>query len=169
MGINKVETVAVIYCPNSFGISIEHSDGWKIVYSGDTRPCDDLVRVGKDATLLIHEATFENDLTEQALSKNHSTTEEAISVGERMNAHTLLLTHFSQRYPKVPVFTDDHGIVGISFDLMQVSIGELYKLPKFVKALKVLYADENGAGIEEDDNVYEEVYIEDEEDDNENK
>jgi ribonuclease Z len=41
------------------------------------------VRVGKDATLLIHEATFENDLTEQALSKNHSTTEEAVSVGER--------------------------------------------------------------------------------------
>ncbi|CAG8709460.1 21706_t:CDS:10, partial [Rhizophagus irregularis] len=136
MRINKVETVAVIHCPNSFGISIEHSDGWKIVYSGDTRPCDDLVRVGKDATLLIHEATFENDLTEQALSKNHSTTEEAVSVGERMNAHTLLLTHFSQRYPKVPVFTDDHGRVGISFDLMQVSIGELYKLPKFVKALK---------------------------------
>ncbi|PKC14653.1 hypothetical protein RhiirA5_409189 [Rhizophagus irregularis] len=119
--------------------SIEHSDGWKIVYSGDTRPCEDLVRV------------------EQALSKNHSTTEEAVSVGE------------SQRYPKVPVFTDDHGRVGISFDLMQVSIGELYKLPKFVKALKVLYADENEAGIEEDDNVYEEVYIEDEEDDNENK
>ncbi|PKK78342.1 hypothetical protein RhiirC2_730044 [Rhizophagus irregularis] len=93
-------------------------------YSGDTRPCEDLVRV------------------EQALSKNHSTTEEAVSVGER---------------------------VGISFDLIQVSIDELYKLPKFVKALKVLYADENEAGIEEDDNVYEEVYIEDEEGDNENK
>ncbi|POG78604.1 beta-lactamase-like protein [Rhizophagus irregularis DAOM 181602=DAOM 197198] len=129
MRISKVETVA------------------KIVYSGDTRPCEDLVRVGKDATLLIHEATFENDLTEQALSKNHSITEEAVSVGERMNAHTLLLlTHW---YPKVPVFTDDHG--------------------RFVKTLKVLYADENEAGIEEDDNVYEEVYIEDEEDDNENK
>ncbi|CAB5203992.1 unnamed protein product [Rhizophagus irregularis] len=125
MGINKVETVAVIHCPNSFGISIEHSDGWKIVYSGDTRPCDDLVRVGKDATLLIHEATFENDLTEQALSKNHSTTEEAVSVGERMNAHTLLLTHFSQRYPKVPVFTDDHGRVGISFDLMQMKMKQI--------------------------------------------
>ncbi|GES97863.1 beta-lactamase-like protein [Rhizophagus clarus] len=169
MGISKVETVAVIHCPNSFGISIEHSDGWKIVYSGDTRPCDDLVRVGKDATLLIHEATFENDLTEKALSKNHSTTEEAVSVGERMNAHTLLLTHFSQRYPKVPVFTDDHGRVGISFDLMQVSIGELYKLPKFVKALKVLYEDENEAANEEDVNIYEEGYIEDEEDYNENK
>ncbi|RIA93139.1 beta-lactamase-like protein [Glomus cerebriforme] len=151
-GINKVETVAVIHCPNSFGISIEHFDGWKIVYSGDTRPCDDLVRAGKDATLLIHEATFENDLMEEALNKFHSTTEEAVSVGERMNAHTILLTHFSQRYPKVPVFTDDHGKVGISFDLMQVRIGELYKLSKFVKALKVLYTDEGEEANEEVDN-----------------
>ncbi|CAG8441244.1 14355_t:CDS:10 [Funneliformis caledonium] len=152
MGISKVETVAAIHCPNSFGISLEHRDGWKIVYSGDTRPCDDLVRVGKDATLLIHEATFENDLIEEALNKLHSTTEEAVSIGKRMNAHALLLTHFSQRYPKVPVFTDDHGIVGISFDLMEVNIGEFYKLPKFVKALKVLYSDGSEEANEESDN-----------------
>ena len=86
-----------------------------------------------------------------------------------MIARTLLLTHFNQRYPKVPVFTDDHGRVGISFDLMQVSIGELYKLPKFVKALKVLYADESEVANEEDYNVYEGGYNEDVEDYNEDK
>ena len=59
-----------------------------------------------------------------------------------MNAQSVLLTHFSQRYPKVPIFTDDHGTVGISFDLMEVTIGDLYKLPKYVRALKILYADE---------------------------
>ena len=41
------------------------------------------MRVGKDATLLIHEATFENDLKEEAINKQHSTTEEAVSVAER--------------------------------------------------------------------------------------
>ena len=41
------------------------------------------MRVGKDATLLIHEATFENDLIEDAINKRHSTTEEAVSVAER--------------------------------------------------------------------------------------
>ncbi|CAG8833226.1 30998_t:CDS:2, partial [Racocetra persica] len=97
----------------------------------------------KNATLLLHEATFENDLLEEALNKKHSTTEEAVKIGERMNAHSILLTHFSQRYPKVPVFTDDHGKVGISFDFMQVSIGELYKLPKYVKALKLLYCEDS--------------------------
>ena len=59
-----------------------------------------------------------------------------------MNAQSVLLTHFSQRYPKVPIFTDDHGTVGISFDLMEVTVGDLHKLPKYVRALKVLYADE---------------------------
>ena len=39
--------------------------------------------MGKNATLLIHEATFENDLIEDALEKRHSTTEEAVKVGER--------------------------------------------------------------------------------------
>lgn len=68
----------------------------------------------------------------------------------RMNAKSLLLTHFSQRYPKVPIFTDDHGYVGISFDLMEVNIGELYKLPKYVKALKALYPDENEEAEEEE-------------------
>ncbi|CAG8647422.1 34415_t:CDS:2 [Gigaspora margarita] len=49
----------------------------------------------------------------------------------------------SQRYPKVPVFTDDHCKVGINFDFMQVSIGELYKLPNYVKALKILYCEDS--------------------------
>ncbi|KAF0380098.1 beta-lactamase-like protein [Gigaspora margarita] len=143
INLKNFEAIEVIHCPFAYGISIEHLDGWKIVYSGDTRPCDDLVNVGKNATLLLHEATFENDLLEEALNKKHSTTEEAVKIGERMNAQSILLTHFSQRYPKVPVFTDDHGKVGISFDFMQVSIGELYKLPKYVEALKILYCEDS--------------------------
>ncbi|CAG8512684.1 10664_t:CDS:10 [Acaulospora morrowiae] len=143
IGLKSVESVEAIHCPSSYGISVEHLDGWKIVYSGDTRPCDDLVRVGKNATLLIHEATFDNELIEEALNKKHSTTEEAVKIGERMNARSILLTHFSQRYPKVPVFTDDHGKVGIGFDFMQTTIGDLYKSPKYLKAIKLLYSEDN--------------------------
>ncbi|CAG8524750.1 2252_t:CDS:2 [Acaulospora colombiana] len=128
----------------------ELSDVQDFGYSGDTRPCDDLVRVGKNATLLIHEATFENDLIEEALNKKHSTTEEAVKIGERMNARFILLTHFSQRYPKVPVFTDDHGKVGISFDFMQITIGDLYKAPKYLKAIKLLYSEDSEEAKDEE-------------------
>ena len=37
---------------------------WKVVYSGDTRPCQELEAAGSGATLLIHEATFENSMGE---------------------------------------------------------------------------------------------------------
>ncbi|CAG8471280.1 700_t:CDS:10 [Dentiscutata erythropus] len=158
INLKNFEAIEVIHCPFAYGICIEHLDGWKIVYSGDTRPCDNLVNVGKNATLLLHEATFENDLLEEALNKKHSTTEEALKYTNlhnnhfcRMNAQSILLTHFSQRYPKIPVFTDDHGKVGISFDFMQVSIGELYKLPKYVKALKVLYCEDSEEAKDNDD------------------
>jgi ribonuclease Z len=73
--------------------------------------------------LLIHEATLEDELLEEAKSKLHSTTSQAIEVGQRMGAKFTLLTHFSQRYAKLPrlnaSFTKD---VGIAFDNMQVSV-----------------------------------------------
>lgn len=62
-----------------------------------------------------------------------------------MNAKHTLLTHFSQRYPKIPVFTDAHTQVGISFDMMRVKIKDLPTLPKYVKALQTLYKDSDEA------------------------
>lgn len=50
-------------------------------YSGDTKPCQALVEAGKDATLLIHEATLEDDKPEIAAQKGHSTFSQAIDIG----------------------------------------------------------------------------------------
>ncbi len=46
-------------------------------------PCDNLVQAGQDATLLIHEATLEDDKPDMALAKGHSTFGQAIDVGTR--------------------------------------------------------------------------------------
>ena len=45
----------------------------------------------------------------QALSKRHSTTEEALRVAADMGAYRTVLTHFSQRYPKIPVGVPTSG------------------------------------------------------------
>lgn len=51
-----------------------------------------------------------------------STTSQAIGVGVRMNADFIMLNHFSQRYAKIPLFSEDFtDRVGISFDHMRVS------------------------------------------------
>lgn len=54
-----------------------------------------------------------------------STTSQAISIGVRMNADFIMLNHFSQRYAKIPLFSEDFtDRVGISFDHMRVSVNK---------------------------------------------
>lgn len=52
-----------------------------MVIIGDTRPCAQLAEAGRGATLLIHEATFEDDMAHEAIAKAHSTTTEALTAG----------------------------------------------------------------------------------------
>ena len=66
-------------------------------FSGDTRPCAELIKAGRNADVLIHEATFDDSLEEDAKRKMHSTSGEAIGVGRDMGARFTLLTHFSSR------------------------------------------------------------------------
>jgi ribonuclease Z len=75
----------------------------KVSYSGDCRPSHEFTLIGRNTTVLIHEATFDDELKGDALAKKHSTTSEALSIGARMNATAVVLTHFSQRYQKIPV------------------------------------------------------------------
>lgn len=83
MGLSVVEPVEVEHCRWAYGLSMVHESGWKLVYSGDTRPCNRLVARGKDATVLIHEATLEDAEKEKAIAKKHTTTGEAVEVGQK--------------------------------------------------------------------------------------
>ena len=76
--------------------------GFKFSYSGDCRPSRRFASIGRDSTVLVHEATFDDDLKSQAVAKKHSTTSEAIGIGAAMGARRVILTHFSQRYQKLP-------------------------------------------------------------------
>ncbi|KAG0341979.1 tRNAse Z trz4, mitochondrial, partial [Podila humilis] len=150
-GFKEITTVVMIHCYNAFGICMTHNDGWKFVFSGDSRPSQDLVIAGAGATVVLHEATFEDDMLDQAIKKRHSTTCEAIDVAQSMGAQAVLLTHFSQRYPKVPQF-DPRGreklAIGICFDLMTIRLGDIWRLQKFAPALAVLYGND-GEGNDE--------------------
>jgi len=141
--LKQVEAVPVRHCRHAFGIALTHRDDWKIVYSGDTMPCESLVNAGMDCDLLIHEATMEDYLEEEARMKKHSTTSQAIKQGIQMKAKFTLLTHFSQRYAKVPIFTDNFGSnVGIAFDNLRVNLDELHILPHLTPALMAMFAED---------------------------
>ncbi|XP_007946247.1 zinc phosphodiesterase ELAC protein 2 [Orycteropus afer afer] len=139
--LEEFQTCLVRHCKHAFGCALVHTSGWKVVYSGDTMPCDALIQMGKDATLLIHEATLEDGLEEEAVEKTHSTTSQAIGVGMQMNAEFVMLNHFSQRYAKIPLFSPDFNEkVGIAFDHMKVCHGDFPTVPKLIPPLKALFA-----------------------------
>uniref|UniRef100_A0A7M4F016 Zinc phosphodiesterase ELAC protein 2 n=1 Tax=Crocodylus porosus TaxID=8502 RepID=A0A7M4F016_CROPO len=140
-GFAEFQTCKVRHCRNAFACSMIHNSGWKIVYSGDTMPCEALVKMGKDATLLIHEATLEDGLEVEAIEKMHSTTSQAIESGMKMNAKFIVLNHFSQRYAKIPLFSEDFTEkVGIAFDHMQIRFSDFPTIPKLMWPLKALFA-----------------------------
>ena len=111
LGIEKIEAVDVKHCHGSKGVAvtwpsedgISRSKGnFKVAYSGDCRPSAAFAQIGQGATVLVHEATFDDELGGEARAKNHSTTSEALRVGALMRARATVLTHFSQRYCKIP-------------------------------------------------------------------
>lgn len=53
-------------------------------FSGDTEPTEALAEVGKNAKLLIHEATMADDQAEMARMKAHSTIGQAIEIGRML-------------------------------------------------------------------------------------
>ncbi|KAJ2743674.1 hypothetical protein GGI20_003565 [Coemansia sp. BCRC 34301] len=106
LGLEDIKTCSVVHCPWAYGLSLTHSSGWKLVYSGDTRPCANLVTLGragsKSPTILLHEATHSDDLLEDAKAKRHTTVSEAVAMALGMGAENLLMTHFSQRCLSLP-------------------------------------------------------------------
>lgn len=61
-------------------------EDWKIFYSGDSKPNQNYLNYANGVTLLIHEATLEDGLEEDAESKNHTTTGQAIGIGQKVGA-----------------------------------------------------------------------------------
>jgi ribonuclease Z len=72
--------------------------GRKIVYSGDTGQSENVVKLAENADLLIHEATFDDELTERAVEDGHSTPSMAAETAKKAGVKRLFLTHISARY-----------------------------------------------------------------------
>ncbi|GAA6036325.1 hypothetical protein JCM8097_001668 [Rhodosporidiobolus ruineniae] len=167
LGLSEVTAVPVLHRCRAWGVVIGHSSGWKVVFSGDTMPCAALAEAGKGASLLVHEATIEDDMPEVAEAKGHSTFGQAIDVAVKMEARHLLLTHFSARYPKLPPLstyfssssaetadaTAHRPVVATAFDLMTLRLADFWKVERYRDAMDALLswdeAEEDGEDKDE--------------------
>ena len=115
LGLHIVRAINVRHCNGARAVFLKFRPtkfsrpAFSIAYSGDCRPSSTFAEYAKEATVLIHEATFDDDLGGEARAKKHSTVQEAIGVESLMQAKSLILTHFSQRYQKIPVLDDVWG------------------------------------------------------------
>jgi ribonuclease Z len=68
--------------------------GLKVVYSGDTKPCKNILKIAKDSDLLIHDGTF----LEEDEGKAHADVKQAAKIAKDAGVKQLVLTHISRRY-----------------------------------------------------------------------
>ncbi len=73
-------------------------------YCSDTAFSPSIAHQVKDVTTLYHEATFLNDLADQARARGHSTAGQAAMIAREAGAGQLILGHFSSRYIELDAF-----------------------------------------------------------------
>jgi ribonuclease Z len=100
--------------------------GRRLVYTGDTRPSEEITVMAASADLLIHEATFGDELVERAMEDGHSTISQAAEVAAKAGVKRLILTHISGRYGDVePLLEAARRIFPhtlIASDLLEVEV-----------------------------------------------
>ena len=96
--------------------------------------------------MLIHEATLTQCLHADAVKKGHSTFSEAVGSARAMGAGYTILTHFSQRYAKIPIFDEfrQEANVGAAYDNVSVCPRTLSHLSEGYEALETIFKEELG-------------------------
>src|SRR5699024_4892385 len=72
--------------------------GDSFAYITDTKYCPNSVRLAKNTNVLIHEATFNESLSDKAEETGHSTAKDAARVANEAKTKLLVISHFSARY-----------------------------------------------------------------------
>ena len=100
--------------------------GRRIVYSGDTSPTEALTVLAKRADILIHEATFMDELADRADEDGHTTATQAAELAKKAKVGMLILTHISSRYPYPEIIQEEalqvFDKVTVAEDLMWIQV-----------------------------------------------
>lgn len=91
----KLEEVSEVRCGDIFASVI------------DTKYCENAIKVAKDASLFLCEATYLEEHKELAEKHLHLTAKQAATIAKKANAKELILTHFSARYRHLRAFAEE--------------------------------------------------------------
>lgn len=99
----------------------------------------------QQVSLLIHEATFEDALGEDAKWKKHTTIGQAIKLGQEVGAWRTVLTHFSPRYQKIAEISEvnQQTKTMMAFDHMRVRLSQFEWAYKLLDVYKRLFTNDD--------------------------
>lgn len=103
--------------------------GRKLVFTGDTAPCEMTRLAAHQAELLVHDASFRDEEIERAAETAHSTARQAAEIAREAEVRMLALVHISSRYhvPEVLAQAREEFPAAIAprdFDLIKVPFPE---------------------------------------------
>jgi ribonuclease Z len=105
----------------------EARPGQRFAFVMDTRLCDTVYALAEGVDMLVIESTYLDADVVKAREFGHLTAGQAADVARRCGVRTLVLTHFSQRYPDASVFGDEAaahfgGEIVVAADLMRIPL-----------------------------------------------
>lgn len=119
----KLDDGRTIHSSDVLGVS---RPGKSVAYCLDTRPCAASIELARDVDLLIHEATYTEELAAEAREYGHSTAAQAARTARDAGARKLLITHFSTRYPDAAVLLEEARAIFpetiLAEDLMEIQV-----------------------------------------------
>ncbi len=103
--------------------------GRKIVYTGDTAPCEAVRIAAHEADVLVHESSFLADEAARARDTRHSTAAQAAQVAADAHVKLLCLTHVSGRYWAKDVLAEarsvfENTLLPRDFDTIEIPFPE---------------------------------------------
>jgi ribonuclease Z len=111
--------------------------GRRVVFSGDSTPCERTAEAAGGADLLVHDGSFAADEAERAAETGHSTARAAAELAREAGVKMLALVHVSSRYNVTDVLAEARevlpgAIAPRDFDLVEVPFPERGE-PKLVQ------------------------------------
>ncbi len=100
-----------------------------IIICGDNDNPDCLQNAYESCSVLIHEATFTENMADKAAKTGHSYAKQVAMFAEKQSITNLILTHFSPRYQANP--ESEYSIESIKHEAKSVYSGHLYTASDF--------------------------------------
>lgn len=107
----------LIYKNNELTLPAKKSRSY--AYCSDTKYDETIIHYIREVSLLYHESTFLEDMSDRAQKTFHCTAGQAAHIARLADVNQLLLGHFSARYKDISPFLDEASLVFETTNLAQ--------------------------------------------------